>query len=149
MSIRKMLEFEEGREHKAYPDPISRGEPWTIGIGHTGPDVRGGTVWDDAQIDLAFGEDILIASGHCQRQFPWFDALNEPRQAVLVSMAFQMGVTRLLKFANTLAAIREGRYDDAAAGMRASVWARQTPHRAIRLADQMATGEWDPNYVEH
>lgn len=30
----------EGVRLKAYPDPATHGPPWTIGIGHTGPDVH-------------------------------------------------------------------------------------------------------------
>lgn len=32
----------EGLRLKAYPDPGSGGAPWTIGYGHTGPEVRAG-----------------------------------------------------------------------------------------------------------
>lgn len=49
----------EGREYKAYRDPLSKdGLPITIGIGHTGPEVHLGLVWDDDQIDTAFEIDI-------------------------------------------------------------------------------------------
>ena len=44
---------------KAYPDPGSKnGEPWTIGWGHTGPEVKPGLVWTQAQADAAFLEDL-------------------------------------------------------------------------------------------
>lgn len=43
----------------AYPDPGSAdGHPWTIGWGSTGPDVRQGTVWTQAQCDARFDTDI-------------------------------------------------------------------------------------------
>lgn len=34
----------EGLRLRAYPDPGTGGEPWTIGYGHTGNDVRPGSV---------------------------------------------------------------------------------------------------------
>ncbi len=44
---------------KAYPDPGSKnGEPWTIGWGHTGPEVKPGLVWTQEQADAAFLVDI-------------------------------------------------------------------------------------------
>jgi GH24 family phage-related lysozyme (muramidase) len=44
---------------KAYPDPGSKdGEPWTIGWGSTGPDVRRGTVWTQEQCDARFEHEI-------------------------------------------------------------------------------------------
>jgi len=44
---------------KAYPDPgSSDGHPWTIGWGSTGPDVKPGTIWTQAQCDARFEEEI-------------------------------------------------------------------------------------------
>lgn len=69
-----VLRYFEGREREAYPDPASpraiarrkglptlglSGAPWTIGTGHTGPEVCEGLVWTDAQIDAAEAADLL------------------------------------------------------------------------------------------
>jgi lysozyme len=44
---------------KAYPDPGSAdGKPWTIGWGSTGPDVKPGTIWTQAQCDDRFRQDM-------------------------------------------------------------------------------------------
>ncbi|HEH9405116.1 lysozyme [Aeromonas salmonicida] len=44
---------------QAYPDPGSKnGEPWTIGRGHTGSEVKPGLVWTQQQADAAFLVDI-------------------------------------------------------------------------------------------
>ena len=143
MNLQQMLERDEGRKHEAYPDPLTKGDPFTIGIGHCGPEVHPGLVWDDNMIDDAFQLDIAAATQDCMDHFdPWFSALNDPRQAVLIAMCFQMGLARLLGFARTIQAVKEGRFEDAAAGMQASVWARQTPLRALRMSEQMSTGEW-------
>ncbi len=59
INARKLKEYYEGREYKAYKDPLSKdGHPITIGIGHTGPEVHLGLVWNDKQIDDAFAADI-------------------------------------------------------------------------------------------
>lgn len=55
---RAALEEREEREHVAYPDPNTHGDPWTIGVGHTGPEVHPGLVWSDAQIDAALAHDL-------------------------------------------------------------------------------------------
>lgn len=53
-----MHEF-EGCRLEAYPDPGSRdGNPWTIGWGSTGPDIKRGTVWTQEQADARFEQDI-------------------------------------------------------------------------------------------
>lgn len=64
---------------KAYPDPGSKdGNPWTIGWGHTGPEVVEGLTWTQAQADAAFLEDIaeseravedLVGVKLCQGEF--------------------------------------------------------------------------------
>jgi lysozyme len=46
----------EGLELTAYPDPGSGGDPWTIGYGHTGPEVYKGLT-----VSVAFAEKILEA----------------------------------------------------------------------------------------
>ena len=75
-------------------------------------------------------------------KIPWWRDLNGPRRAILLSMAWQMGVPGLLRFRNTLAAIREGDYAKGAKGMMASLWARQTPGRAYRHAKVMEHGRF-------
>ena len=39
---------------EAYPDPASGGDPWTIGWGSTGPDIKKGVVWTQKQCDDRF-----------------------------------------------------------------------------------------------
>lgn len=54
-----LMHYFETCKLKAYPDPGSKnGEPWTIGWGHTGPEVKPGLVWTQAQADAAFIEDL-------------------------------------------------------------------------------------------
>jgi GH24 family phage-related lysozyme (muramidase) len=43
---------------EAYPDPASGGDPWTIGWGSTGPDIRKGIVWTQKQCDDRFTEHL-------------------------------------------------------------------------------------------
>lgn len=71
---------------------------------------------------------------------------TNPRVAVLISMAFQMGVEGLAQFFATLNHVAKGRYELAAGSMMKSKWAQQTPRRARRHAEQMRTGQWDGAY---
>lgn len=139
MNLRSQLIAEEGRRNAAYLDTL--GIP-TIGVGHTGPEVHLGLTWTDAQIDHALDSDIAAKTAQVLAALPWFSHLTEPRQAVILQMAFQLGTKGLLGFPNTLAAVHDGRWMDAAAGMLASKWFQQTPNRVNRLARQMATGQW-------
>lgn len=126
---------DEGRVLKAYLDTVGI---WTNGVGHA--HVAPGCVWTDKQCDDALAADIAKAETDLDRSLPWWRTLNHARQDVLVNMAFNLGITRLLGFKNTLAAMKAGRFDAAAKGMMASLWARQVGRRAVRLAAQMKTG---------
>lgn len=123
----------------AYIRPGTRvvGNP-TIGIGTLiGP---GGGI-TEAEAHYLLQNRINIAVAGVKQLVPDMRALNDARFDVLVEMAFQMGVAGLAKFENTLQAVREHRWDDAADGMLASLWAKQTPGRAKALAEVMRSGK--------
>lgn len=73
-------------------------------------------------------------------------ACNDARQGVLISMAFQMGADGLSAFVNTLKFIANKQWKEAHDGMLNSKWAKQTPERAKRHANQILSGEWDKYY---
>lgn len=125
---------------QAYPDPLTNGPPWTIGYGHTGPDVSPGTIWTREKAERVLIEDAESHARDLEKRAPWVAGLDPVRRRVLHNMAYNLGVVRLLKFKNTLAFVQAGEWDRAANGMLASLWARQVKGRASRLADQMRTG---------
>lgn len=141
------LKRDEGLRLKAYPDPLSGGAPWTIGYGHTGPEVREGLVWTQAQADAALVADILEHNAPLARHLPWVARLDPARRRVLQNMAFNLGVgvpggtKGLLGFKNTLGMVERGEYAQAGAGMMRSRWASQVGQRAVRLSDTMRTGQ--------
>ncbi len=61
---------------------------------------------------------------------------------MLLDMAFNMGVPRLLGFVRTLAMVKEGRYKEASENMLLSLWARQVKTRAVRLSRMMEEDTW-------
>ena len=135
------IESEEGRRYRAYPDPDTKAAPWTIGVGHTGPEVHEGLVWTDAQIDAALTSDIARAETMLGRFYPWWTGLDDVRQDVMVQMCFQLGIGGLEKFPKALASVRAGNWQEAHDQMLDSEWARtQSPARAEREAEQMLTG---------
>lgn len=97
---------------KAYPDPGSKsGEPWTIGWGHTGPEVKPGLVWTQQQADSEFVNDLrrferdvlsLVKVPLTQGQF---DAL--------VLFAYNVG-SNSLEDSTLLCMLNAGDYDGAA-----------------------------------
>ena len=155
MNLKSMLEYEEGRSKKPYK--CSEGH-WTIGVGHKITDEGvdyyrkiGGLTND--KIDLFLSWDIEKAEASAQK-YAWFKDLNEPRQAVIISMIFQMGAGHpndterkgFLYWTDTHKHIASGDFEGAASAMLDSKWATQTPNRARRHAKQLRTGEWCNEY---
>lgn len=165
--IAAAIEAEEGRKLKAYPDPLSPlgkacakarialsdyrslptwhvldGAPWTIGVGQTGAGIGPDTEWTNAEADAALAASIAKATAGLDKALPWWKSLCDVRQDVVAQMAYQMGLEGLLAFHRTLGFMQDHQYDQAAEGMLQSLWARQTPNRAHRLAELMRTGEY-------
>jgi lysozyme len=55
----KFVATNEGIRNTAYPDPATGGAPWTIGVGHTGPEVHPGLYWSTDQVMAQFRKDIV------------------------------------------------------------------------------------------
>lgn len=94
----------------------------------------------NAEAELLLANRVKIATVAAKRLAPGLIDDEPERFDVVVEMAFQLGMSGLAKFTNTLKAINHGRWDDAADGMLASLWARQTPTRATALAEVMRSG---------
>lgn len=91
---------------------------------------------------MLLANDIARVRQKVDEAIFFFGKLDEARQGVLLNMAFQLGVPGLLKFHHTLCLTHSGDYTGASVEMLKSRWARQTPERARRLAEQMKTGKW-------
>lgn len=137
-SLEEQLRLDEGEKLSAYQDHLGF---WTIGIGRL-IDARKGGALTKEESSYLLNNDIRRKTAEVKAAIPWFGKLDEARQGVLLNMAFQMGTEGLLKFKNTLAMIEAGQYGAAAQGMLNSLWAKQTPERAQRLAQQMREGVW-------
>ena len=86
--------------------------------------------------------DIAIVEKELLERKPLVNQLNDVRQMVLVDMAFNMGVPRLLKFKNMWMAIEKVNYPLACEEMIDSRWANQVGNRAMKLSLAMKNGEW-------
>lgn len=90
VNARRIKEYFEGREYKAYKDPLSAdGLPITIGIGHTGPEVHLGLVWNDEQIDKAFAADIAKYEDMASEAI--MVTVNQSQFDAFVSILFNVG----------------------------------------------------------
>lgn len=129
---------------KVYADPATGKAPWTVGLGHTGPDVHEGDTWTEDRCWAAFYNDYAIAKTTAARAIgttSWA-SLCAPRQAVLIDMAFNIGEARLTGFHNMLAAIRAKNWEAAHDELLNSIYAAQVKTRADTNATTLLTGKW-------
>jgi lysozyme len=131
--LRSMLVLHEGLRLKPYRCTAGK---LTIGVGRNLDD-NGITQAEAFQL---LENDILAVEADLDRTWPWWREMSEARQQVLADMCFNLGLTRLGGFANTLAAMKRGDYNAAADGMLKSLWASQVGRRAQRLAKMMREG---------
>jgi GH24 family phage-related lysozyme (muramidase) len=104
--------------YDAYPDPATGGDPWTIGWGSTGPDIKRGVVWTQQQCDdrfathvAEFAKKVDAAIGGAATTQHQFDAM--------VSLAYNIGMGNFS--ASTL--LRKHKAGDpAGAGAQFAVW---------------------------
>lgn len=137
--LTRQLKGDEGVRPYVYQD--SEGF-WTIAVGRLVDKRRPASGLRPDEIAYLLNNDIDDRIDKLTRTLSWFQNLDDARKGVLLNMAFQLGLTGLLKFSETLDLVRQGRYAEASEEMLNSLWAHQTPHRAQRLAKQMLTGEW-------
>ena len=76
----------EGRRNRAYQD--TRGI-WTIGVGHTGPEVREGLEWTDEQVDSALANDVGWAEAAVNKHVTV--PITQNQFDALVSFTFNIG----------------------------------------------------------
>ncbi len=132
-----LIEQEEDVERCAYQD--SRGY-WSIGIGALVDRRFPGAGLCDEAIDAQFAHDSARARKDAAA-LPGFQRCNDVRQAVLISMCFQLG--SLHDWPKFRAALAMGDYHLAALEGRDSLWWReQTRKRAERAMTMLESGQW-------
>lgn len=132
----EMIRRHEGFVSHAYQDHLSY---WTIGYGRLIDERRGGGISRD-EAEYLLSNDVSQVKEQLSERLPWWDQIDEARQAALVNMAFQLGIDGLLQFRNTLHLIQNERWERAAREALNSRWANQTPERAREIAGIIETG---------
>lgn len=134
--LRYRLIADEGLKHKVYKCPAGF---WTIGVGRN-VETKGIT---EAEAMYLLDNDISACQQDLYLRYQsWFPQLDSVRQAALINMCFNLGITRFSKFEKAIDCLRKQDYEGAAIEMLASAWAEQVGNRALRLAEQIRTGAW-------
>lgn len=166
--VLKQLRLSETYKRYAYPDPLSSlakkypaskygwgdkpasqilkdldvnpddGAPWTVGYGYT-HGVTPDTEFSVGMAEHKLKEVVQDCVVQVPKLVPNFIDQHDVIKAVLVDMCYNMGPKTLATFKNTLRNFIIKDYDQAAKGMEASLWAKQTKSRAKRLVRMVRT----------
>ena len=91
----ELVKEAEGLRLTAYPDPATGGAPWTIGYGHTGPDVRPGLRITQAQAEQLLQADLDTASAVVDRAVTV--ELADTQRGALTAFVMNVGAGRKAK----------------------------------------------------
>lgn len=130
------IDRDEGNVPYAYQDHLGY---WTIGRGFLIDKEKGGRLPDEVN-DFWLAHIIKGREAELDRRIPWWRQLSDARQRALLNVSYQLGVAGLLGFPAMLRALQAGRNEEAADEAMDSLWARQTPARAARIAEMIRKG---------
>lgn len=165
------LSRHEGYREFAYPDPLSKlfkrhpnekwgfqpaelimarlgetakdGIPWTVGFGFikgVGPTTRMSMAFATKRLE----DEIIEHVRDLDRLIPSWNVMPLFAQSVLVDIIYNLGYDRLKKFVNTLAAFKEHDWQEAADGLRQSLWFKQVGERGQELVARLENREIAP-----
>lgn len=131
---REQLKADEGLRFKPYYDTAT---PPKLSIGYARNLTDRGISQEEA--DYMLDNDLADIRDKLDPK-PWFSELDAVRQGVIVNMAYNMGVAKLMTFHYMIQALDEKNYEIAALEMERSLWYRVQPRRSDRLIAQMRGG---------
>lgn len=120
-------------------EDVKKGAPWTVGIGFThGVTYTSRTTRAESYDRLR--EEVLEHARGLDSLLPdWETKHSVVVQTVLVNLIFNMGKTKLAKFAPTLALIDKKDYAGAAARIEKTPYYQQVGARAVELMKRLRT----------
>jgi lysozyme len=133
--LTEQLKTHEGLRLKPY---LCTSGKLTIGIGRNLESVG----IRESEAELMLNNDIEETYVRLRNAWPKIILLDDVRQNVLINMAFNIGVSGLMKFHKMLNALSLTDYEQAAKEMLNSKWAKQVGYRALELSNQMRTGKY-------
>lgn len=158
--LNKILKQDEGDILTIYRDSLGY---YTIGVGHlltkendmrkaieildkqVGRDTGGHITKDESTYLLQFDIDrIMTGINNSKIIAPVFNKLSGKRKLGLFSMCFQMGISGVEGFKNSLRYIDNGDWYNANQNLRKSKWFKQTPKRAERVINIITEEKLSP-----
>jgi len=135
--VKQSIIAHEGKVNKIYKDHLGNA---TFGIGHLvlpTDDLEEGVEYPDEKVMEIFEKDFEISKEGANLFIPE-ENIHPTAFGIVIEMCFQLGLPRLQKFKRFHYHLNKCEYEESAAEMLDSIWAKkQTPNRAKALADKM------------
>ena len=135
--VKQSIIAHEGKVNKIYKDHLGNA---TFGIGHLvlpTDDLEEGVEYPDEKVMEIFEKDFEISKEGANLFVPE-ENIHPTAFGIVIEMCFQLGLPRLQKFKRYHYHLNKCEYEESAAEMLDSIWAKkQTPNRAKALADKM------------
>jgi len=135
--VKQSIIAHEGKVNKIYKDHLGNA---TFGIGHLvlpTDDLEEGKEYPDEKVMEIFEKDFEISKEGANLFVPE-ENIHPTAFGIVIEMCFQLGLPRLQKFKRFHYHLNKCEYEESAAEMLDSIWAKkQTPNRAKALADKM------------
>tara|TARA_R100000700_G_C3104941_1_gene100418 strand:+ start:86 stop:520 length:435 start_codon:yes stop_codon:yes gene_type:complete len=134
--LKEEIKLHEGFVPKTYLDSLGKR---TIGYGHLCVEPE---QWDDdkeytkEELNVVFEKDFNEALKNAEHLIS-DRSINDTAKEVIIEMVFQLGIGGVGKFKNMWSALDREDYGEASFQMLDSLWAKQTPARAGKLAGKM------------
>lgn len=136
IQLRTDIKNDEGVVLHAYPDSLGY---LTIGSGILIDQRKGGGI-KESENDFILDTRLSQLLNDMDLKLPWLVGKSDGIQRALCNMAWQLGLNGLLQFTGMLSSIKNGDYPAAAEHALDSLWAKQTPQRAARIAALISEG---------
>lgn len=156
ITIFEMIKFDEGIKLNLYKDTLGY---FTIGIGHLvtrrANRIEALAILDKKferttngtltgkEVETLFNEDVQGVINQIKQNSnvnAVYKSLDDIRQMALINMCFQLGVTGVAAFTNSLQYLKSKQWDKAAVNLKQSKWNFQTPKRSSRVIEVFRTG---------
>lgn len=137
LGLIRQLKRHEGLSLKLYRCPAGY---YTIGYGRN-IEMNGIT---ETEAESLLMNDVLTAAKDAETYLglDLYEDLGEVRRAVIINMAFNLGLPKLMSFKRLKNALLERDFNLAADCMKQSLWFSQVKRRGAELVIQMRTNEW-------
>lgn len=140
--LKRLISLQEGYRQFAYDDAtgLSVHGKGKISIGY-GRNLEEKGI-SPIEADMMLDNDIDYFMQQLESKLDFFDKLDEVRKAVLVDMAFNLGIKGLLEFKNMISFMEKKNYIEASKQLLDSDAARHLVKRYNDLAIMLVSGEW-------